>query len=210
MKQFDPNHFDNLYDSITLTHTQIEEIIRGYNLMFPQVRNKEVEWGIQFPMFIPTFYRHVLRTQSIPNQNEFWALYKTEHMQTLANHNDDILWALQARVFRTYPSIVRDIHFGLLLKNKLVNHRVLYNLKLDIEEGIDLMAIHGDRYWAINLFINSARAQFGRSVKENRHVKFDNVHYVEVPASYNTYQVGQFFLYGQAEYNMVLKEITIQ
>jgi len=208
MKLFNPNHFENLYEKISLTPNQIEEMIKGYSLVFPQVRNKDVEWGIQFPMFIPTFYSCVLSLQRIPKQNEFWELYRTEHKMILENYNDEILWALQARVFRTYPSIVRDIHFGLFLKNAQSVYEIWYNLKLDIEDGVDLMAISNDKYWALNLFINSTRAQFGRSVKANRHTKFDNVTYVDIPASYNKYKVGMFFLYGIDEYNSVLSKIS--
>lgn len=209
MKIFQPEKYKSLYDDISLTATQIEDMIKHYQLIFSQLRIRSVEWETQFPMFVPIFYRLIITNQNIPDQQEFWTAYKVENKEIVSGYNEKTISALQARVYRTYPSLVRDVHFGLFLKKRLPECKIVYNIDLDIKEGIDLMIIHNNRYWAINLYINSSRAQIGRNVKEKRHIKFENVKYIELPASHKKNKIGMFYLYGCDEFNLIKSTLSL-
>jgi hypothetical protein len=112
---------------------------------------------------------------------------------------------LQARVYRTYPSLIRDLHFCLFMKEKALlrsNAIVIYNIDLDIEEGIDILLEFKDKLYGINLYTNTSRAIHARTLKSKRHNPFQNVNYVELPVPFKgSKEVGQFFLYGERELN---------
>ena len=77
MSTFTPLDYPNLLDSVRLSHQEIENQIRNYALRFIQVRNRDVEWGMAFPMFLPCFYKYLLEHNSILSQEQFWDYYLT-------------------------------------------------------------------------------------------------------------------------------------
>lgn len=205
MKILDLANYPNLFDSIHLTSEEIENQIRDYPLQFSQVRNKKVEWEMQFPMFLNPFYKFIFLHKRIPQQNEFWEYYISENQVFFANiHDAEIMEGLKARAYRTYPSLVRDIHFSFFVKAKFQEASILYNRKLDIEEGIDLLITYNHKFWGINLYTDTARAYQGREKKVFRHSKFDNVEYVELPVEFKgSVKCGDFFLYGDKELDQI-------
>ena len=86
-----------------------------------------------------------------------------EILSTEANDKEDIVRGIKARLFRSYPSLVRDLHFCLFLKERAKNDaRVIYNIQIDTEIGIDILVEQGSTIYAINLFTPTARAMVGR------------------------------------------------
>src|SRR5690554_4897780 len=185
MSILQPKDYPNQIPLIKLTVSQIEHQIRNFELSFSTVRNRDVEWKMKFPMFVPAFYNFVLIKNSIPTQNEYWSHYLLVNSRwfELEKLSSVHLNGLQARVFRTYPSLIRDIHFSKYVYSQLNQCIVIYNQKLDIEEGIDLLVIHNDVYFAFNLFTDTNRAYSGRFKKNNRHINFENVEYIDLPVN---------------------------
>lgn len=212
-KIFKSSNYPNLLDKIGLTSSGIRNQIEVYPLEFLQNRNKDAEWNIGFPMFIPSFYQHIIEYGTIPTQETFYANYlelnKTYFAQN--KHTQEILTGLKARAYRTYPSVVRDIHFSLYMREILnTTTTVVYNLQLDIEEGIDVMLIHNEAFYGVNLYTQTNRAVSSRTIKEHRHEKFSNVRYVELPVPFNgSIQCGQFFLYGERELNALRQRVGL-
>ena len=210
MKILDINYYPNLLDHLKLTSSEVCSIIASYTLSFPQVRNDKAEWRIAFPMFLTPFYKYVYNNNSVLNQNNFYDYYLSENKTFFdANKFDaEILEGLKARIYRTYPSLVRDLHFSLFVNEKIEEAQIVYNRKLDVEEGIDLLIKLKDILYAINLFTDTARAHIGREKKVSRHTPFDNVQYVELPVNFKgSFKCGNFFLYGEAELNQIKKII---
>ena len=80
--------------------------------------------------------------------------------------------------------------------------QVIYNTSLDFDEGIDLLITKSGRYWGVCMFTDTARAYEGREAKKTRHEPFSNVRYIEMPVSIGgSMKVGDFYLYGNAEYD---------
>jgi hypothetical protein len=210
MKYLDINSYPNLLDHLNLSSKDVTIQVEGYSLSFPQVRNEKVEWGIAFPMFLTPFYKYVYLNNKVLTQSQFYEYYLTENKTFFdANKFDvEILEGLKARIYRTYPSLVRDLHFSLFVNEKIEEAQIVYNRRLDVEEGIDLLIKLKDILYAINLFTDTARAHIGREKKVSRHTPFDNVQYVELPVKFNgSFKCGNFFLYGEAELNQIKKII---
>ena len=197
--QLDHHNFPCQLHKWQISYGDIESQLLNYDLNFPTLRLKQVEFGYKFPSFIKAFYQYVNIKQRVPNQKEFWEYY----MAPLIS-NSDILkddqtrLGLKARVYRTYPSLVRDLHFAKFLKAVIKpNATIQYNLALDQNHGIDVLLLWQKSYFAINLYVHTARAFEAREHKEYRHKRFDNVEYIELPVQFDHAKVvGDFFLYG--------------
>lgn len=206
MKNLDINSYPNLLDHLKLTSDDICGLIKGYILSFPQVRNDKAEWRIAFPMFLIPFYKYVYVNNNVLNQNDFYEYYLSENKKFFDENKfeAEILEGLRARIYRTYPSLVRDLHFSLFVNENIKEAQIVYNRKLDVEEGIDLLINLNDILYAINLFTDTARAHIGREKKVFRHIPFDNVKYVELPVNFKgSLKCGNFFLYGEVELNQI-------
>lgn len=203
MHTFNLSDFPNLLPQIHLTSDEIMRSIRNYKLTFSPERNKEVEWGMKLPMFVDAFYDYLVKNQSIPSQEVSFQYYLEYNKSFFQNLNrPDLDSGIRARGYRTYPSIIRDVYFNKYIEERLAAKcQILYNTKLDIEEGIDLMIITSKNNYGICFFTNTRRAYTGRKAKENRHIPFDNVRYVEMPMEFKgSVAAGDFFLYGEKEY----------
>ena len=206
MKILNLTDYNSIFNFVYFTAAEIENQIREYPLSFSPKRDENVEWNMHFPMFLIPFYKFIYLHKHIPRQNEFWEYYLSENQAFFSPRilDNELMDGLKARAFRAYPSLVRDIHFLFYLKSKFHEATILYNTKLDIGEGIDLLVTHKDKYWGINLYADTQRAHKGREKKEFRHTKFDNVAYVELPVQLRDDQKsGQFFLYGARELNQI-------
>lgn len=210
MKILNVNSYPNLLDNLRLTSSEVCKIIESYNLSFPQVRNDKAEWKIAFPMFLTPFYKYVYNNNGVLKQDEFYNYYISENKAYFdaISFEPEILEGLKARIYRTYPSLVRDLHFSLFVKENIKEAQIVYNRKLDVEEGIDLLIKLKDILYAINLFTDTTRAHIGREKKVFRHTPFENVKYVELPVNFKgSLKCGNFFLYGDAELNLIKKII---
>ncbi len=204
MHIYEPKNFSNLLPEISLSSEEIKQTVSSYHLSFPKEKNDEVEWKIQFPMFVDAFYDFVVSKQEIPNQEEFHNYYLEFNKQFFTElSRPDLASGLRARVFRTYPSLVRDIYFNKYIEEKIgTKCKIIYNTRLDIEEGIDLMIITNKNNYGICFFTKTPRAYVGRAAKIHRHTLFDNVKYVEIPVEFRgSVKAGDFFLYGEQEFN---------
>jgi len=206
MRVYYPEEYDNLLEKIDLTAKDIAEQIKDFKLSFSKVRNNVVEWEMKLPMFVDTFYKIVVESTKIPEQKEFVNKYLEEcHSIIGKDLNDSIKAGIEARALRTYPSLVRDVIFNKYISEHCENLVVKYNIRLDVEEGIDMMLETKDgKYIAICLFTETARAYIGRAKKQYRHSKFENVEYEEVPVNFKgSVEWGDFFLYGDKEYKQI-------
>lgn len=212
MKTFNSTDYPSLLKTIQKTAEAIVTDIRKYKLTFLQNRDQQVEWEMSIPMFVPSFYDFIQNTSNIPQQLEFWNHYRNLNTNWFNNTNLSAahLDALKARAYRTYPSLVRDIHFAKYAETNFSVADIIYNQKLDIEEGIDLMILHNGNNYAINLYTDTNRAFQGRLKKTFRHTNFSNVKYLEVPVDFKgSVQCGDFFLYGERELQKIKASIGI-
>lgn len=211
MHIFEISYFPNLLPHIHLTSDDIREAITDYKLTFYKERNQEVEWRIKLPMFVDAFYDFILKRHSVPDQETSFRYYLELNKSFFDNlKRPDLESGIRARAFRTYPSLVRDVYF-----NKYIDERigtkctVLYNTKLDIEEGIDLMIVTNRNNYGVCFFTKTNRAYKGRIAKTTRHTLFDNVKYVEMPMEFKgSVEAGDFFLYGEKEFHELYNTLS--
>lgn len=211
MHTYNPIEYPNLLPAISLTSEEIRYLVSTFKLSFYRERNREVEWGIKLPMFVDAFYDFIVKKQTIPNQEDsfkYYLQYNKSFFETL--NRPDLDSGIMARAYRTYPSLVRDIFFNKYIEERLgTKCQIIYNTRLDVEEGIDLMVITQKNNYGVCFFTNTRRAYKGRKAKEHRHTLFENVKYVEMPMEFKgSVEAGDFFLYGEKEYKELYNTLS--
>lgn len=213
MKILDTSLFENLLPHIKETRSSIEDLCasKEYSLYFYPKDYKNPKWmaveNAKMPKFVPIFFESVDTRRCIGNmftQKEFWEKYKLTYAAkyfNVKNIDDETMQFMNGRVYRTYPSLVRDLHFQLLLKEKHGDH-VLYNINLDSEVGIDILLKHNNKLFGIKLYAETNRSLNYKSIKDNeRQDSYSNIEFITIPKKMNDKKIGDFYLYGEEEYN---------
>jgi len=205
------DNLENCFDMMEFTYKDVEKQIRTYRLVFDQTRNEKVEWQLKLPMFVPAFYNYVKSRNSIPDQKDYWQFYVSENKNRLTSLNlsKEEKIGVRARVFRTYPSLIRDLHFGLYIKNNGFFRSVFYNEFLDIEYGIDLVVENADGVKiGLNLFTETKAAKEARAVKKHRPKKSVDFDCHDIPIDFaGSKRCGDFFLYSEREIKTIVEKI---
>jgi len=193
-------------DKIKLSTKTIENQIKSMSLKFFSQKDDKMEWKIKPPSFILSFYKFVYYHKRIPNQEEFWKFYYDENKKNFTDKIIQNLKALQARCYRAYPSIVRDIHFYYIMAESQLFEQVFYNPKIDIKYGIDFILRYKRRVYGVNCYINTVRSHKGRAKKQFRHGKVKNLIPIDLPVDFKgCKKCGQFYLYSQKELHQLKK-----
>jgi hypothetical protein len=204
------NNLTNTLDGVWLSSKQIEEQIKGYKLAFMQLRVPEIEHGIRVPIFVYPFYSFVLREDRVPTQDEYWRDYCSKNKEFLnkLKLTTQQKLGLKARVFRTYPSLVRDIHMGATLREHKDFDDVFYNETLDVEYGVDLVVVKNNKSLGLNLFTNTKNSIEAREKKQYRPKKPIDLYCIELPIDFRGSKTcGDFFLYSDKEIIKIKQDI---
>jgi len=176
MEELNIDDYKNLLDEISLTSGEIENNLKDYKLVFFPYKNPIVERGMKIPLFLKSFYAFIKKYKRIPTQNEMFDGYISMNQDYFNrnNFNEDIMHGIKARAFRAYPSLVRDIHFNLYVKENLKEANVIFNPKLDYINGIDILIDYNDIYYGVNLYTDTIEARKYRKLKDDRKKSFSN------------------------------------
>lgn len=205
-------NYPNTLKKIKITSKEIEEQIVDYTLSFPQIRDMRIEAATNAPLFLYSFYGTLLDSNKILTQEELWEDYKERAKNWISKSGMDEsrLKALRARLFRAYPSFVRDIHFAKILEESKVFDLVYYNENVDTHYGSDIIIRYKSKLYCISLYIKTDRADNWREVKSKRHKLQDGYTYVELPINLDkSKKCGEFFLYSKDDV-LRLKKILIE
>jgi len=207
----DISNFPNLLEDIRLTSDQIREQVASMRYETIEEIDEKVE-KISIPKFVPSFYDFIVSYGRLPNQDEAFGYalrndrYEYMQNQTFAKEH---LSGIKARHARTYPSLIRDVHFNKYVAENLGReYTVLYNTNLDILEGIDLLLIKEDLLYGICMYTDTPRGRKARLDKEKRHVWCDNVVKIDLPLPMpDNCSRGDIFLYSRNEFDRLTELI---
>jgi deoxyxylulose-5-phosphate synthase len=166
------------------------------------IENKRV------PYFNKIFYKMLVENQQIPTQMDFWIEYLDYYQE------DEVVKeiietghkaGLQGRAFRAYPSLIRDIHFALMLKS-LGFQGVYHNNYQDSEQGVDVLLKVGKNKYAIHLYTDTKRGVGYRDIK---HTKRDDITLeIEFPINLeHCKEIGNIKLYSTEYFVKLLVQI---
>lgn len=138
-------------------------------------------------------------------QQQLWLAYWTKHV-ALFDQQPAILPALMCRVYRIYPSLVREHHLYLLLLATGGFDLVLRSRELDAN-GVDYLIFQDGRPYSVAAYLDTPRAQRFRSQKRGRHKMFGTQ--IDLPLDLRKApQVGPFAVYDERHVATVRKAIA--
>lgn len=164
----------------TLTVEKMEEIIFHYPYGGEGLIKDPVVENTQFPPIALTFYSFVYEYDTVPSPEALIELYLSQECFRIVsdecyelNYGGTKITVskegLIARILRTYPSIVRDLHFYLMAVESQLFEAVWYSFEEDYRKGIDIKVKHNHKWYNIALMQNTRRSIFFRNKKKHRH-----------------------------------------
>lgn len=167
-------------------YSEIEKEIRSIRYVAAQFpRGNRVEANNQFPPFILSFYDFIFnaiqkkKSNIIPTAEELATYYLSENTELKKTYNGFVLFNneyydsrfIKGRLFRSYPSIVRDFQFTLLM-NELLQQKqadcfTCYDSDKDLN-GIDVTICYTGKNFNIGLCVNTDKAKRMIAEKEKR------------------------------------------
>jgi hypothetical protein len=171
----------------------LELALPDYPLAFDPLRDPAVERA-RFPALIGLYWGLVGPDGLPPRQGAF--------MQAVADHESLAELpreAVIARAGRTYPSLVRQHHFELLLRERFPF--VLRGHQLDLA-GLDFLLFRGNRGYGVGLSVETAAGRAWHDVKDTRHGVLP-VPVLDLYAEPDAYRIGRFWLHPAEDVDRV-------
>lgn len=205
----------NLSFSLCECEDQMKQI--DYDQFYDAYRSHRDETGVektQFPPIIYAFYSIVFNYCKVPTPIELLDEYYLINATELLVDGEIIIYGdkifkkidLDARILRTYPSLIRDYHFYLMLVETGCFDKVVYSCKNDIL-GKDLVIQHQGREYVVSLFVKTRRSNFFKTIKNAfRHV-YDN-NEIQLPLDLSSARkCGDFFVYNPSDVESLIHTI---
>ncbi len=205
--------FRSEYNLAMLAHDLETALAREeYRLVFPRAdKRAEIERAL-FPSQVASFERHRHSDGLPPTQSEFIRGFVEDYAPTWPSlFVPRLRPATEYRLSKTHPSLVRDLHLYLLLKEN-TPFDVKRDVGLDEVLGIDILLRAADgREFYICATVGTTGAVRWRQVKQSlrdsrRLVRREMTGKgIELPLSAAPMlQVGDFWLYSRAHVEMIL------
>jgi hypothetical protein len=185
--------------NLSINSKQLEAQIKQLNYNGEKkIKDITIE-NTKFPPFIQVFYYHFFAFFKIPTQDEFIQTY----FNWLGGVKDGFVIFLDKkydaeklsyRILRTYPSLIRDLHFFYLLNESNRFEKVSYSMQKDYFNGLDLeIVFHGETSY-ISIFIDSVRGKYFKKMKTKRH-DYTNINEIEFSVDFNSLsKIGNILL----------------
>ena len=142
------------------------------------------------PPFIQAFYYLYFSYLRIPTEKEFWETYiawvgANPEGEIDFNNQKYKSEGLRKRLNRTYPSLIRDLHFLYLLESSKKFEHVDYSMERDYYNGLDLKVVYNKQEFYISLFIDTSRSRYYKHKKTKRH-DYSEINEIELSVEFNS------------------------
>lgn len=197
-----------------ITSKEVEQSIRSIRYQGQGLQKDEAVENAKLPSIAQTFYEHLF-VYGIPTPEQLIETYLRKYFLLTEKHcklpNSSSLYSIEgvkARVYRTYPSLLRDFHFYLLCCESNLFEKVYYSLESDLREGIDLRVTYQGQHFAVALFVQTPRS---KSYKQKKYFRHQPLNIPEICLEIDPFDkqnyVGDFALYQPSHVQLLLERI---
>jgi hypothetical protein len=168
----------------------------------------------KLPPFALAFYYHLFSQRSIPTEKELFDRYisfsgKREEEEVVIEDNRYAVDGLRARLLRTYPSLIRDFHLYLLLKESKCFDSVGYSLSKDYYDGLDLSVKYSEQIYHLSVYVQTKRSAEFKKKKYARH-DYSGVKEITIPLAFGSLrQLGSIYVCTTSHVQTVLDKIEL-
>lgn len=181
----------------------------NYDKFYEKYRNSKDETSAekaQFPAINYVFYTYIFLNTSVPSPQKLIEEYFKIYKGMFGIHQEQNLVTYKGTeysystvigiILRTYPSLVRDFHFFLMLKESGLFEQVIYSCKDDIK-GKDITIKHNGKTFELSLFVDTKRSLFYKAIKNIKRHVYDEKE-IQVPVDFKKAdKCGDFYVYGE-------------
>lgn len=180
-----------------------------------RIKDNKVE-HFRLPSIAEIFYGLVFGNR-VPSPEDLCDGYLRRHFYTtgkdtcrLKNSSEEFsIEGVKGRVYRAYPSLIRDLHFYFLCKDSGMFDDVHYSLAADAYDGIDLTITHTGVTFAIALFVSTARSKQFKSKKYRRHEKLTMPEIcIEIDPFNKAFYIGDYALYQKEHLDFMVQQMN--
>lgn len=198
-----------------LTSKELEKVISTIPYKGQRRQKDEAVENAKLPSIAESFYQHIF-IFGIPTPEDLIDFYLKKHFSidnsscTLRTTSQTFtLEGVKARIYRAYPSLIRDFHFYLLCDESKVFQKVYYSLESDLKKGIDVRVTSNNTHYAVALFVETKRSNMYKKKKYSRHdaLKMPEICITIDPFDKSSY-VGDYALYSTAHVENLAKKIA--
>lgn len=205
--------------------TELESQISKLSYSGERLKKDERVENSKLPPFIIPFYELLYDTEKLPAETDLTNVYIAKYFDIrpdgklrikekfnnagLSNESFG-LEGITARLLRSYPSLIRDIHFYVLCYEKGSFDDVYYDLRSDWLKGYDLMVNDNGVQCYVKLHFDSKRGNKFENKKHRRHdyAAKSNVTINLSIKPDNQYLCGQVYLYNEAVLEQLKSELS--
>lgn len=166
----------------------------------------------KLPPFALAFYYHLFSQRSIPTEKELFDRYisfsgELEESHVLIENKRYSMEGLRARLLRTYPSLIRDFHFYLMLQESKRFDSVGYSLNKDYYDGLDLSLSYSGQAFHLSVYLQTKRSAEFKKKKYTRH-DYSGVKEITIPLAFSSLkQLGSIYLCTASHIQIVFDKI---
>lgn len=166
-----------------------------------------------FPGVIYVFYDLIFSTWSIPSPEELLDAYYGQYNDQITVAGDKVCFQSQVfekkdvdgRLMRTYPSLLRDFHFYLLLAESGQFDEVRYSCKTDIS-GKDIIVVINNLEYEVSLFVKTRRSLAYKTQKNSYRHSYETE--IQVPLDLgHSRKFGDINLYSYTYMRFLFRQI---
>lgn len=200
----------------SLTAATLEEKLLAFGYSGEgRAKDERVE-SMMLPPIALIFYSYLYETLTIPSDLSLVDEYfKQPYFEYVPDGKVEVTYAdnkiivsmdaVIGRVLRTYPSLVRDLHFYLMAKESGIFSDVHYSFKKDYYDKIDLRVKYQEKWYSVGLMLGSKRSMGYKFKKIFRHKPVDTID-MELYEQ-EAQRVGDYLLYTQNHINKLIQII---
>ena len=164
-------HADELFKNLTTNSKEIEQSLSEYPLDVTKKPNVFIiERKMRLPLFAVDFYHFIYKNGRIPMQDEFIDYYlkcNEEYLNKVIIF-EDYEKGLYGRLCRTYPSLVRDVHLFVKLRESDKFDYVDFNIEVDLFGKADILIKHHMTWYGVKLRTKTKRSAEFAAIKDSR------------------------------------------
>jgi hypothetical protein len=166
----------------------------------------------KLPPFALAFYYHLFSQRSIPTEKELFDRYisfsgQLRESDVVIEDKSYSAEGLRARLLRTYPSLIRDFHFYLMLQESKRFDSVGYSLSKDYYDGLDLSVSCSGQTFHLSVYVQTKRSAEFKKKKYTRH-DYSGVKEIAIPLAFSSLkQLGSIYVCTTSHVQTVLGKI---
>ncbi|MES2652036.1 MAG: hypothetical protein V4663_09855 [Bacteroidota bacterium] len=178
-----------------------------------RIVDQKIENAI-FPPFAQVFYSLIYQFKKLPSEDDFfseylkWLKVELKNLHFVYKNEQYSIDGLKARIFRTYPSLIREIHFYYYLLNSKEFDNVNYSLSKDYFEGIDITIMYNKVKYSLSIHTATNRAKKYKITKNDRH-NYNDVNEIVLSDEFHKLnKFGDFYLLGDFQLKELLENLN--